>query len=117
MIGTIDNSRRAVYGYDQRIEVFGSGGSAQAGNNYPNEVTILGKDSVARDLPLNFFIERYLDSYLDEMKQFVEAVLSDTLSPVSGGEGRIPVVMGQAAWKSYQENRPVRLDEIDYQPP
>lgn len=112
-IGTIDNSRQAVYGYDQRVEVFGSGGSAQAGNNYPNEVSILGNDSVMRDLPHNFFVERYLDSYLEEMRQFVEAVLSGAPSPMSGREARIPVVMGQAAWKSYQENRPVKLDEID----
>jgi myo-inositol 2-dehydrogenase/D-chiro-inositol 1-dehydrogenase len=113
VMGTIDNSRRAIYGYDQRVEVFGSGGCAQAGNNWPNEVVILGKDSVTRDLPLNFFIERYRDSYLDEMRQFVEAVRTGAPSPMSGQEGRIPVVMGQAAWKSYQENRPVRLDEID----
>jgi myo-inositol 2-dehydrogenase/D-chiro-inositol 1-dehydrogenase len=113
VIGTIDNSRQAVYGYDQRVEVFGSGGSVQAGNRYPNEVAVLGRDSVSRDLPLNFFIERYQDSYLEEMRQFVNAVRAGAPSPMSGQEGRIPVVMGQAALKSYQENRPVRLDEID----
>ncbi|MEO2046504.1 MAG: inositol 2-dehydrogenase [Pirellulales bacterium] len=112
-IGTIDNSRQAVYGYDQRAEVFGSGGSVQTGNNWPNQVTVLGRKSVTRDLPLNFFMERYLDSYLDEMRQFVEAVVTGGPSPMSGQEGRISVVMGLAAWKSHQENRPVRLDEID----
>jgi myo-inositol 2-dehydrogenase/D-chiro-inositol 1-dehydrogenase len=111
-IGTIDNSRQAVYGYDQRVEVFGSGGCVQAGNYWPNEVTMLGSKSVTRDLPLNFFMERYMDSYLDEMKQFVDAVHKGGPSPMSGQEGRHPVVMGLAAWKSYQENRPVRLDEI-----
>jgi myo-inositol 2-dehydrogenase/D-chiro-inositol 1-dehydrogenase len=111
-IGTIDNSRQAVYGYDQRVEVFGSGGCVQAGNYWPNEVTMLGSKSVTRDLPLNFFMERYMDSYLDEMKQFVDAVHKGGPSPMSGQEGRHPVVMGLAAWKSHQENRPVRLDEI-----
>jgi myo-inositol 2-dehydrogenase/D-chiro-inositol 1-dehydrogenase len=113
VIGTIDNSRQAIYGYDQRVEVFGSGGSVGTGNNYPNAVTIRGKESVHRDLPLHFFIERYTDSYLEEMTQFVDAVLAGGPSPLDGGEGRIPVVMARAAWKSYQENRPVKLAEID----
>lgn len=113
VIGTIDNSRQAVYGYDQRVEVFGSGGSVGTCNNYPNAVTIRGHESVHRDLPLHFFIERYADSYLEEMTQFVDAVLAGGPSPLDGGEGRIPVVMARAAWKSYQENRPVKLVEID----
>ena len=112
-IGTIDNSRQAVYGYDQRVEVFGSGGSVSSCNNYPNAATIHGPESVYRDLPLNFFIERYTDSYLVEMTQFVAAVLTGSPSPLDGAEGRIPVVMARAAWKSYQENRPVKLAEID----
>ncbi len=113
VIGTIDNSRQAVYGYDQRVEVFGSGGSITSGNNYPNAATIRGRESVYRDLPLNFFIERYADSYLEEMTQFVDAVLAGGPSPMDGAEGRIPVVMALAAWKSYQENRPVKLAEVD----
>ncbi len=113
VIGTIDNSRRAVYGYDQRVEVFGSAGCARTENNFPNAVTICGRESVHRDLPLNFFIERYADSYLEEMTQFIHAVLGGTPSPVVGQEGRIPVAMALAARKSYQENRPVRLDEIE----
>ena len=113
VIGTIDNSRQAVYGYDQRVEVFGSSGCVQAGNRYPNEVAVLGGDSVTRDLPHYFFLERYQESYLEEMRQFVNAVRAGTPSPMSGQEARIPVVMGLAARKSHQENRPVRLDEID----
>jgi len=112
-MGTIDNSRRAIYGYDQRVEVFGSGGCIRAENNFPNQVTLLGGDSVSRDLPLHFFMQRYQDSYLEEMRQFVESVRAGAPSPMSGQEGRIPVLMGLAAWKSYQENRPVRLDEIE----
>lgn len=113
VIGTIDNSRRAVYGYDQRVEVFGSGGSVSSGNNFPNAVTIHGHQSVHGDLPLNFFIERYAESYVEEMTQFVDAVLTGGPSPVDGDAGRHPVVMARAAQKSYQQNRPVRLSEVD----
>lgn len=112
VIGTIDNSRKAVYGYDQRAEVFGSGGSIMTGNNYPNQATISTASSVWHDLPLHFFVERYMDSYLIEMRAFVDAVLNDKPVPVSGADARVPVVMGLAARKSYDEHRPVRLDEI-----
>ena len=113
VIGTIDNSRRAVYGYDQRVEVFGSGGSIRTENRFPNTVTLCGEKSVRRDLPLHFFMERYAESYLEEMTQFVDAVLDGTPSPVDGSDGRVPVVMARAARKSYDENRPVRLDEVE----
>ena len=112
VIGTIDNSRQAVYGYDQRVEVFGSAGCASADNNYPNTAIISDGQSVHRDLPLNFFIERYVESYIAEMKAFIECVQQDKMPPVTGIDGRIPVVMGYAARKSYKENRPVRLSEI-----
>lgn len=113
VIGTIDNSRKAVYGYDQRVEVFGSAGSAAASNNFPNNTIISTADHVRRDLPLNFFIERYTDSYVVEMRDFVNAIIEDKPVPVVGKDGRIPVVMGLAARKSVEENRPVRLVEID----
>ncbi len=114
-LGVIDNSRRAVYGYDQRIEVFGSGGCVTADNNYPNSARISDAQRVHRDLPLNFFMDRYTESYLAEMKAFVECVLQDQTPPVTGSDGRIPVVMGYAARKSYEENRPVKLSEVDDQ--
>jgi myo-inositol 2-dehydrogenase / D-chiro-inositol 1-dehydrogenase len=112
VIGVIDNSRQAVYGYDQRVEVFGSKGSASTGNWYPNAVTISTDRAVQRDLPLNFFMDRYTESYVAEMVTFIDAVQNDKPSPVSGAEGRVPVVMGLAARRSLAENRPVRLDEI-----
>ena len=64
-------------------------------------------------MPLNFFMERYVESYIAEMKAFVEAVLNDTPPPVTGRDGRVPVVMGLAARRSYDEHRPVGLHEID----
>jgi myo-inositol 2-dehydrogenase/D-chiro-inositol 1-dehydrogenase len=112
-LGTIDNSRQAVYGYDQRVEVFGSKGSVAADNNYPNTATISDARRVHRDLPLNFFMERYVESYVAEMRAFIDCVANDTPPPVTGLDGRIPVVMGYAAKKSHAENRPVRLAEVD----
>jgi myo-inositol 2-dehydrogenase/D-chiro-inositol 1-dehydrogenase len=113
VIGTIDNSRKAVYGYDQRVEVFGSRGAVNTTNQYPNSAVISSPDNIRRDLPLNFFMERYVESYRAEMQAFITAVVEDRPVPVTGLDGRIPVVMGMAARKSYEENRPVRLDEID----
>jgi myo-inositol 2-dehydrogenase/D-chiro-inositol 1-dehydrogenase len=112
VVGTIDNSRQAVYGYDQRVEVFGSGGCVSADNNYPNTAVVSDGQRVHRDLPLNFFMERYVDSYVAEMETFIACVQRDEEPPVTGLDGRIPVVMGYAAAKSYAENRPVKLSEL-----
>jgi myo-inositol 2-dehydrogenase/D-chiro-inositol 1-dehydrogenase len=112
VIGTIDNCREAVYGYDQRAEVLGSKGSAGTDNNYPNTAIISTAEYVRRDLPLNFFMERYVESFVSEMTAFVDAVLNDTPVPVTGEDARVPVIMALAARKSHDERRPVRLDEI-----
>jgi myo-inositol 2-dehydrogenase / D-chiro-inositol 1-dehydrogenase len=112
VIGTIDNCRKSVYGYDQRAEVFGSEGNAAISNNYSNNAVISTQESIHRDLPLHFFVERYTESYVAEMRAFVDAVLHDKPVPVTGADGRAPVVIGLAARKSYDENRPVRLSEI-----
>lgn len=111
-IGTIDNSRKAVYGYDQRVEVFGSGGMAAAANNTPHNDVYVDAEGVHAAKPLYFFLERYMESFIAEMKAFVAAVQNDTTPPVGGADGRIPVVIGMAAKKSYLENRPVKLSEI-----
>ena len=112
VIGTIDNSRKAVYGYDQRVEILGSGGSIATANCYPNEAVVSTAKEVRRDLPLNFFMERYTESFVNELRAFVKAVAEDKPTPVTGMDGRIPVVMGLAARKSHDERRPVRLSEI-----
>lgn len=111
-IGTIDNSEKAAYGYDQRVEVFGSKGAVHINNNYLNSAIISDGTSIRHDLPLYFFIERYTESYVAEMKAFVTAVISDTEPLVTGLDGRAPVVMGLAAKRSIDENRPVKLSEI-----
>ena len=112
-IGTIDNSRKAVYGYDQRVEVFGSGGMVAVNNNTPDTHVYSNSEGVHSSLPLYFFLERYTESFIAEMREFVESIHNDTTPPVTGIDGRIPVVIGMAAWKSYQENRPVKLSEIE----
>ncbi|MBM4429638.1 MAG: inositol 2-dehydrogenase [Chloroflexi bacterium] len=110
-IGAIDNSRKAVYGYDQRVEVFGSEGMVAVSNNTPDTAVYSNAGGVHSSLPLFFFVERYTDSYIAEMKAFIECIQQDKTPPVTGMDGRIPVVMGYAARKSYEENRPVRLKE------
>jgi myo-inositol 2-dehydrogenase/D-chiro-inositol 1-dehydrogenase len=112
-IGTIDNCRQAPYGYDQRVEVLGSRGSIVTENCFPNRAVISTAESVRRDLPLNFFMDRYVESFANELRAFIDAIIEDKPAPVTGLDGRAPVVMALAARKSYQEGRPVRLDEIE----
>ncbi|MGE5111110.1 MAG: inositol 2-dehydrogenase [Acidobacteriaceae bacterium] len=111
-IGTIDNSREAVYGYDQRVEVLGSKGSVATGNCFPNQAVVSTSTEVRRDLPLNFFMERYAESFSTELQAFVSAIAEDKEPLVTGLDGRMPVLMGMAANKSYKEGRPVHLKEI-----
>lgn len=112
-IGTIDNCREAAYGYDQRVEVFGSTGVICADNNTPHRTILGNKTGMHAPLPLNFFMDRYTDSYLNEMHDFVSAVLNDTDTPVSGTDARAPVVIGLAANRSLLEGRPVKVREVD----
>jgi myo-inositol 2-dehydrogenase/D-chiro-inositol 1-dehydrogenase len=111
-LGAIDNSRKAVYGYDQRVEVFGSDGVVVVSNHTPHNAVYSNTAGVHAALPLYFFLERYTEAYVAEMKAFIDCILHDTPSPVTGLDGRIPVVMGLAAGKSFRERRPVKLSEI-----
>ena len=113
VIGTIDNSRKAVYGYDQRVEVFGSEGMVAVGNQTPDSHILSDANGVHSSLPLYLFLERYKESYIAELTAFVACVQKDTPPLVTGNDGRTSVVIGLAAQKSYQENRPVQLTEID----
>lgn len=111
-ITAIDNSRQAVYGYDQRVEAFGSGGMAASEN--PLSHTGMRRSatgSVGSTIPY-FFLDRYIPSYIEEWKAFVGYVGSGGPSPVTANDGRAPLVIGLAAWKSYREGRIVRCDEI-----
>lgn len=112
-ITTINNSRKAVYGYDQRVEAFGSGGMA-ASDNYHDFNSAIATDRGFLKPPLqNFFLERYTTSYLDQWAAFVSAVESGTPPLVSGADGRAPLAIGMAAKRSMDEHRPVSIEEVD----
>jgi myo-inositol 2-dehydrogenase / D-chiro-inositol 1-dehydrogenase len=111
-MAVIDNCRKAVYGYDQRLEVFGSKGMAQAENNFPNHHKLYTESGVSGDLPLHFFLERYDASYNQEMKEFIEALVSGSKMPVDGEDGLLSIAIGLAAKKSALEGRPVKVVEI-----
>jgi myo-inositol 2-dehydrogenase / D-chiro-inositol 1-dehydrogenase len=110
---TIDNSRQALYGYDQRVEVFGSLGMAASDNPLAHTgVVRTGDGTNASTLPY-FYLERYTPSYVLEWQAFVSAVTSGTTPPVSVGDARAPLVIGLAAWESAREGQPVRLEGVD----
>jgi len=111
-LGVIDNSRQAVYGYDQRVEVLGSKGMLIV-QNPTSDTTLLSNENGTLSSPLlHFFIERYTEAYINEIRAFIEAIIEDKDLPVTGEDGRIPVVIAYAAQKSLNENRPVKLSEI-----
>lgn len=112
VIATIDNCRQAVYGYDQRVEVFGAGGVIWADNSTAYRTVHGTQEGMKGPLPLHFFMDRYIDSYILEMKAFVECVKENKAPPVTGKDGLAPVVIGLAAKKSLDENRPVAVKEI-----
>ena len=109
--GTIDNSRKAVYGYDQRIEIFGSEGCVIVGNPKPTEVIINSAKDTISDKPLYFFIERYQEAYLAEMKEFIKCIQEDTKPPVGGFDGKISVQMGYAAKESLTKGSFVKISK------
>jgi myo-inositol 2-dehydrogenase / D-chiro-inositol 1-dehydrogenase len=111
-MAVIDNCRKAVYGYDQRLEVFGSKGMAQAGNNFPNNHKLYTEKGVSGDLPLHFFLERYDASYNQEIREFIDALVFEGDMPVDGNDGRQSIAIGLAAKKSIAEGRPVKISEI-----
>ncbi|EOS80795.1 myo-inositol 2-dehydrogenase [Dorea sp. 5-2] len=111
-IAVIDNSRQAVYGYDQRAEVFGSKGMVATGNDTASAAVISNVDGVTGEKPLHFFLERYMDAYAKEIKCFIEAIENDTETPLGVDDGLQPVLMGLAAKKSLEEHRPVKIAEV-----
>lgn len=111
-LGSIDNSRKAVYGYDQRLEVFCSNGTVMANNESEHVVQKGNQEGFLSAKPPYFFMQRYAPCYVEEVRQFVECVRDDTPTPTTGADGRAAVVLGYAAWKSLRENRPVKISEI-----
>ncbi len=111
-MGAIDNSRNSVFGYDQRLEVFCSDGVAMA-ENIPETTIQKGNREGFHSARLeHFFMQRFATCYVDEVRQFIEAVRDDKPTPTTGYDGRMAVVLAMAANKSMQENRPVKVSEI-----
>ncbi|HEX5768100.1 MAG TPA: inositol 2-dehydrogenase [Burkholderiales bacterium] len=105
----INNSRRAAYGYDQRIEVFGAKGMLRAENIGATTVEHFGPRGTVADRPLDFFLERYADAYRAEMAAFVSSLRSNTRMPVGAADGRQALVLAEAALQSHRKGKPVKL--------
>ena len=111
-IAVIDNCRKAVYGYDQRAEVFGSEGMAAISNDSQSNMVVSNAQGVTGEKPMFFFLERYMDAYGKEIAAFIDAIENDKEPPLNVYDGLKPVLMGLAAKKSSQEHRPVKISEI-----
>ncbi|OOF69447.1 inositol 2-dehydrogenase [Rodentibacter caecimuris] len=111
-IAVIDNSRKASYGYDQRAEVFGSKGAVQTRNDTDSTAIYSCASGVITEKPKYFFLERYMQSFSDEMQCFIDAISNDKPTPVNGNDGLQPVLIALAAKRSLDEGRPVKLSEI-----
>jgi myo-inositol 2-dehydrogenase / D-chiro-inositol 1-dehydrogenase len=112
-LGVIDNSRQAAYGYDQRLEVFGDKGAAQADNNRANTVEVSTAQHVAKEKPLYFFLERYTQAYIDEVNEFVTSILKNKPVICSGVDGLQAERIAKAAKKSLDTGAPVQLQSIE----
>lgn len=113
VVTQIDNCRQAAYGYDQRVEAFGSAGVAASENHLDHSTVIRGANGGATANVQHFFLDRYIPSYVAQWNQFVAAIREGSPTPVGAADGRAPLVIGLAAWRSIREQRPVQLSEFD----
>jgi myo-inositol 2-dehydrogenase / D-chiro-inositol 1-dehydrogenase len=111
-ITTIDNSRQTSYGYDQRVEVFGSAGMAASENPLRHTGVVQTAEGTSRPVLPDFFLERYVPSYIREWEAFAAAVSAGEETPVGIEDARAPLVIGLAAARSLDEGRPVRVEEV-----
>jgi myo-inositol 2-dehydrogenase/D-chiro-inositol 1-dehydrogenase len=107
-LAVIENSRQAVFGYDQRIEVFGSKGGIEAHNETPARTVMRSTSGVRSDKPLYFFLERYQRSFALELEAFFTSIRDDTAPTVGGNDGLAALLVGLAAARASRENAPVR---------
>ncbi len=109
-LAVIENSRKAVFGYDQRLEVFGSEGGVEAFNEAPCQVVRRTAAGIRAENPLYFFLERYQRSFVVELEAFIASIRDDHEPPVGGRDGLMSVLIGLAAARSMAENRPVKVE-------
>ena len=108
----ITNSRRAAYGYDQRIEVLGETGAISAMNMAEANIEIADAAGFHRPPLLNFFMTRYVAAYANEIAAFVAAVRDGAATPTTGEDGLRALMLAEAALKSAAEGRTVGVAEI-----
>lgn len=108
----IDNSWEAVYGYDQRAEVFGAKGTATVENDVFSRTVLHNRDGIIHEKPLVTIKDRYGDAYAEEIRQFVAAIQNDADVPVTGMDGLLAIIIANAARKSAEEDRPVKVAEL-----
>ena len=111
-LAVIDNCRRASYGYDQRAEAFGELGQVAISNDCASNAVISDANGVCGEKPLLFFLERYMQAYVNEVNCFIDSIVNDKPVAVGIEDGLQAVVIGVAAKKSLEEGRPVKLSEI-----
>lgn len=111
-LAVIDNCRRATYGYDQRVEAFGSLGQVAIGNDTDSSAVVSNAQGVTAEKPKLFFLERYMQAYVEEVSSFIDAVINNKEVKVGVEDGLKPVLIGLAAKMSLAENRPVKVAEI-----
>ena len=109
---TITNSRRATYGYDQRIEVLGSKGSVAAENMRETNIVLADESGFHQPPLLDFFMTRYIAAYANEIAGFVAAVSGTTATPTTGHDGMVALALADAALLSVAEQRVVKLSEL-----
>jgi myo-inositol 2-dehydrogenase/D-chiro-inositol 1-dehydrogenase len=108
-LGQISNSRRAAYGYDQRIEVHGSKGMARARNIHETTVEVAGANGFVSDPVQHFFLERYAEAYRRELAAFVDAVTNGRAPSPSGRDGLAAQRLADAATESRRTGKPVAI--------
>lgn len=111
-MAVIDNSRKAVYGYDQRVEVFGSKGMVESKNKFDNYTLTYSEKGVTSTLPHHFFLERYADAYKKEIDHFIDCILNKKNPIVSGHDGLMSLLLGLCAKESLKINKPVLVSTV-----
>lgn len=111
-LAVIDNSRKTSYGYDQRLEVFGSLGQISIGNDASANMTLSTKDGIIGNKPLHFFLERYKDAYALEIEMFIDSIINNKDVAVDIYDGLKNVIIGLAAKESLLTRKPVKIDEF-----
>lgn len=113
-LAVIDNSRRSGFGYDVRTEIFGSQGAVFVGYSRETPLLHLSADGVRSD-HVHWFLDRFDQAYVDELREFVQSIVDDRQPSVTGEDGRAAMALAYAAEAARRENRPVALDRFSRQ--